>query len=109
MNIKILVVDDELVSRNKMLKIVEELGECYSTENGGQTLEFIKENPDIDLILLDILMPDMDGYELYAKLKKRYPLRDFNVIFVTALDKSEYEAKGLDLGGMDYITKPFSP
>jgi DNA-binding response OmpR family regulator len=53
-------------------------------------------------------MPDMDGYTLYSRLKKIYPSKEFNVIFVTGLDRSEYETKGLELGGMDYITKLFS-
>ncbi|MCP3871872.1 MAG: response regulator [Desulfobacteraceae bacterium] len=105
---KILIVDDELVSRSKMMKIVQDLGECHAVESGNEALEFLEKTPDVDLILLDIVMPDIDGYEVYSLLKKKNETKDVNVIFVTALDKIKYEAKGFDLGGMDYITKPFS-
>ncbi len=106
---KILIVDDEVVSRKKMLKLIQNLGECYMVESGRQAFEFLADNPKTALILLDIIMPDMDGYEVYTRLKKNNATKDINVIFVTSLDQDEDEVKGFELGGMDYIIKPFSP
>jgi signal transduction histidine kinase len=62
-----------------------------------------------DLILLDVMMPEMDGYEVCAKLKESAVTRDIPVIFLTALNEDDDEEKGLQLGAVDYITKPFNP
>ncbi|MDR2669772.1 MAG: response regulator, partial [Desulfovibrio sp.] len=70
-----------------------------------QALEWRKP----ELILLDVDMPDMDGFEAINILKERRETRDIPVIFLTAMEESTYELKGLQLGAVDYITKPFSP
>lgn len=62
-----------------------------------------------DLILLDVSMPDLSGYEVITKLKRDSLLGDIPVIFLTASSDGESEAKGLELGAVDYITKPFHP
>ena len=76
-------------------------------KNGTQALE--KATSNIDLILLDVMMPDMDGYEVCRRLKIDTNTHDIPVIFVTAMQDTEDEMKGLEVGAIDYITKPFSP
>ncbi len=104
---KILIVDD--VSTN--IKI---LGQAMRQEydisigiNGQKALEIaVSEHPP-DLILLDIMMPGMDGYEVCQRLKNDPKTRDIPVIFITTKDEIEDETKGLGLGAVDYIVKPF--
>jgi C4-dicarboxylate-specific signal transduction histidine kinase len=104
---KILIVDDELVSRKKLEKIMESLGECESVENGEDALKIATaENPP-DLILLDIMMPGMDGYEVCKRLKAVPETKDIPVIFLSAMDDKADIIQGLEMGAVDYITKPF--
>lgn len=106
---KILIVDDEPVSRKKMQKILDTLGQCETVENGEDALKVAaSENPPA-LIMLDIIMPGMDGYEVCRTLKADKKTSDIPVIFVSSQGEEEDEAKGLGLGAVDYITKPFSP
>ena len=106
---KILIVDDELVNRKKMQKILDTLGQCEAVENGKDALKVAaSENPPA-LIMLDIIMPGMDGYEVCRTLKADKKTSDIPVIFMSSQDEEEDEAKGLGLGAVDYITKPFSP
>ncbi len=76
--------------------------------DGFSALEYVAEEPP-DLILLDIMMPGMDGYEVCQKLKDNVSTRSIPVIFVTAMGEVEDETKGFELGAVDYITKPISP
>ena len=104
---KILIVDDELVSRKKLEKIMESLGECESVENGEGALKIaMTENPP-DLILLDIMMPGMGGYEVCKRLKAAPETKDIPVIFLSAMDDKADIIQGLEMGAVDYITKPF--
>ena len=104
---KILIVDDELVSRKKLEKIMESLGECESVENGEDALKIaMTENPP-DLILLDIMMPGMGGYEVCKRLKAVPETKDIPVIFLSAMDDKADIIQGLEMGAVDYITKPF--
>jgi diguanylate cyclase (GGDEF)-like protein len=104
----LLVVDDE---RTNIMVLTSVLGReytIYAAKNGQDALEAAAEYlPDI--ILLDILMPDMDGYEVLAALKSSASTREIPVIIATALDGIQDETKGLTLGAVDYISKPFSP
>jgi len=103
---KILIVDDVPNNRLIMEKILEEHCAVILASNGEETLKLaVEENPD--LILLDIIMPVMNGYEVCKKLKKNKKTRHIPVIFVTAKDDAIDEEKGLKLGAIDYITKPF--
>ena len=104
---RILVVDD--VETNVDI-LVEALGDDYRvsvTMDGESALEIIEEDPP-DIILMDIMMPGIDGYEVCERLKSKTATRDIPVVFLTALAEEENEAKGLALGAVDYITKPFS-
>jgi len=103
---KILIVDDVPNNRLIMEKILEEHCAVILASNGEEALKLaVKENPD--LILLDIIMPGMNGYEVCKKLKQSKKTRRIPVIFVTAKDDAVEEEKGLKLGAIDYIIKPF--
>ncbi|WDP90189.1 MAG: response regulator [Desulfobacter sp.] len=106
-NMRILVVDD--VESNIDI-LIEMLGEDYRVSvamNGRSALEDVASMMP-DLILLDIMMPDMDGYEVCRRLKADRQTRDIPVVFLTSLSEESDEARGLALGAVDYITKPFS-
>ena len=104
----ILIVDDEranLIVLNDLLKAEYHV---LPAKSGTQALERIKtESPD--LILLDVNMPEMDGYEVCRQLKSQERTRNIPIVFVTTLDSLENEEKGLLLGALDYISKPFHP
>ena len=105
---KILLVDDEVDILEFLKYNLEQEGfEVLSSSNGKDALEKISQNPD--LIVLDIMMPGMDGYELYQQIKKEISLQDIPIIFLTAKSGETDEIKGLDLGASDYIQKPISP
>lgn len=105
--IKILIVDDELVSRMKLQKIMDSFGECKLAENGEDALKIaLSENPP-NMLLLDIMMPGMDGFEVCRRLKADPKTKDIPVIFLTAHTEIESITRGFQLGAVDYITKPF--
>ena len=104
---RILIVDDTPANLDIL---VDALGDAYSltaATDGVQALEEIQQEMP-DLILLDILMPEMDGYQVCQRLNKDPATRNIPVIFVTSLTDEVDETRGFDLGGVDYITKPFS-
>ena len=104
----VLIVDD--VEANVDI-LVDALGEIYDVSvamDGHGALEVVAENPP-DLILLDVMMPGMDGYEVCRRLKDNDATRKIPVIFVTGKSDVEDETLGLKLGAADYITKPISP
>jgi PAS domain S-box-containing protein len=104
---KILVVDDQPENIHILIENLDEEYEIIFATNGEKALSFAfsKERPD--LILLDIQMPGIDGYEVCTRLKTNADTRDIPVIFITASDQQEDETKGLLLGAVDFITKPF--
>ena len=103
----VLVVDDDKANIMVLTKILSPEYTIYVTRNGKDAFEMAKTNlPDV--ILLDILMPEMDGYEVLSLLKKTKETQSIPVIFITGLTESENEEKGMALGASDYITKPFS-
>jgi len=105
---KILLVDDEVDILEFLKYNVEQQGfEVLVSTNGKDALKKILQNPD--LIVLDIMMPGMDGFELYQQIKSNKSSRDIPIIFLTAKSGETDEIKGLDLGASDYIQKPISP
>ncbi len=105
---RILIVDDV---RSNVLILESFLSKDYDISvaySGAQALDVVSNEEIPDLILLDIMMPEMDGYEVCQKLKKDVTTRDIPVIFVSALTEVNDEAKGFTIGGVDYITKPLS-
>ena len=103
----ILIVDDERLNINVLVNGLEGKYTTLVAKNGKQALRRAQEQPRPDLILLDIMMPEMDGFEVCKRLKKNKKTEDIPVIFITALSDMENEMAGLELGAVDYITKPF--
>ncbi len=105
---KILIVDD-VVSNVLLLKVLlaKENFKIVTASNGTEALQQVeKENPD--LILLDVMMPDMDGFEVSSRLKKMPPFNEIPIIFLTALNGVADIVKGFQMGGNDFISKPFN-
>ena len=103
---KVLIVDDEEKIRNVIREYCESSNyECDEAENGNIALEKLKKN-DYDILILDIMMPKMDGFELLKELPKEYKIP---TIILSARDEELDKLQGFDLGIDDYLTKPFSP
>ncbi len=106
---RILIVDDVNENLHALMSILRDNYAIIAATNGEKALELAVRIPSPDLVLLDIKMPDMDGYEVLRRLKSNPATADIPVIFVTALSESTDEAKGLKLGAADYISKPVNP
>jgi len=105
----ILVVDDTPENLALVNMLLKGRYETRLARNGELALRLAGREPLPDLILLDVMMPGMDGYEVCRRLKEDELTRDIPVIFLTAMSRMEDEKKGLELGAVDYITKPLSP
>ena len=104
----ILVVDDSRVSQTHLVQILQDEYVIHAASGGIEAIQVAKAaKPDI--ILLDIVMPQMDGYEVLAALREAGETREIPVIFITSLDQESDEEKGLRLGAVDYISKPYNP
>jgi len=108
-NSRILIVDDVVDNIRVAMNILKEDNYDFSfAGNGSDALRLINDDPDgFDLILLDIMMPQMDGFEVCTQLKSNPKIQDIPVIFLTAKVDIDSISKGFALGGLDYITKPF--
>ncbi|MBN2382003.1 response regulator [bacterium] len=108
-NAKILVADDDKSTRELISIVLEDEGyEVITAINGIETIEkAAKEKPD--LIVLDIMMPQMDGYEALNKIKENEELTAIPILVITARTIKIYEKISKGLGAVDHITKPFSP
>ncbi len=105
----ILVVDDYPTNRLKLSFGLKQQGHTVAqAESGRQALEMLRA-ASFDLVLLDILMPEMDGYEVLRQMKKDSALRDVPVIVISAQDEVESIVKGIELGAEDYLPKSFDP
>jgi two-component system, sensor histidine kinase and response regulator len=103
----VLVVDDTIENLRLLANMLGEQGyEVRPVTNGRQALQAVERDPP-DLILLDINMPDMNGYEVCRRLKAGEISKDVPVIFLTALTDTADKVKAFDVGGVDYVTKPF--
>ncbi len=103
----ILIVDDTPANLMVLSKILSDHGFKVRPANNGQVALTIAKKALPDVILLDIQMPGLDGYETCRKLKEDFDTRDIPVIFISALDEVMDKVKAFDAGGIDYITKPF--
>ncbi len=105
---KILIVDDVPTNITVLTEILMSKYKMICATNGLDALKVVASSSP-DLILLDIMMPDMDGYEVCRRLQDDANTKNIPVIFLTAKSEEEDETKGLEIGAVDYISKPFSP
>ncbi|NDV23085.1 diguanylate cyclase [Desulfovibrio sp. JC022] len=106
---KILIVDDERLNLNVLSDLLRQDYKVVLAKNGNQALDRINSDNQPDLVLLDVIMPELDGYEVLRKIKSSDETKGIPVIFITALDSEHDEARGLEMGAVDYIRKPFHP
>lgn len=105
----ILVVDDRPENLSVIAALLKDHYRVKAARTGARALALAAADPAPDLILLDVVMPEMDGYEVLRRLKADERTRETPVIFLTALQEAQSEARGLELGAADFITKPFNP
>ncbi len=105
----ILIVDDTPANISLLNNILKDSYKTKIATNGEKALKLAASEPAPDLVLLDVMMPEMDGYQVCERLKSDDVTRDIPVMFLTAKIAVEDETKGLSLGAVDYITKPISP
>ncbi|NEN89407.1 MAG: response regulator [Okeania sp. SIO3H1] len=104
---KVLIVDDDPQNIHILLEILKNDYAIVAAKNGKKALELVRQTPQPDLIVLDVMMPDMDGYALCQAIKSCSETQDIPIIFISALDRALDKVKAFDVGGIDYITKPF--
>lgn len=105
----VLVVDDTPLNLQVATGILRADYQALAATDGQKALDLLAKRPDVSLILLDIMMPGMDGYEVCRRLKADAATAHIPVIFLTALSATEDEKKGFEAGGVDFINKPFQP
>lgn len=104
----ILVVDDMTTTLLLIHDLLKDTYEVKIAKSGTKALEILESPNDIDLILLDIEMPDINGYEVCKRIKNNETIKNIPIIFITGRTSQEDEEYGLNLGAIDYITKPFN-
>jgi PAS domain S-box-containing protein len=105
--IRILAIDDEEIYLHAIVGLLAETYKIIIALNGQEGLKIAQSDTSLDLILLDVMMPDMGGFEVCRQLKKDPHTKDIPVVFLSALGEVENKTKGFEVGGVDYITKPF--
>ena len=104
---KILIADDSAMNRAILTEMLGDGYEILEAENGLQAVSIMQTNVDIDLLLLDIMMPEMDGFDVLAMMNKYHWIDDIPVIMISAENASSYVERAYDLGATDYISRPF--
>ena len=104
----ILVVDDMTTTLLLLHDLLKDTYEVKIAKSGTKALEILNAPNDIDLILLDVEMPDINGYEVCKRIKNNETIKNIPIIFITGRTSQEDEEYGLNLGAIDYITKPFN-
>jgi signal transduction histidine kinase len=106
---RILVVDDERLNRVLLSTNLQESGYAVETaEDGEQALQMLREQP-FDAVLLDLIMPRMDGYQVLAEMKRDVGLRRIPVMVISSMDQMDSIVRCIEMGATDYLTKPFDP
>src|SRR5438105_938649 len=106
---RVLIVDDEIANVELLARRLEAIGCQTQVASSGERAIALARSEQPDLILLDVMMPGIDGWQTCRRLKSQPETADIPVIFVTARDRSEDVSKGFEVGGIDYIAKPFEP
>ena len=109
MSYRVLVVDDVAENISMIVEILKKDYHVVTAKDGMSALKIASSHPQPDLILLDILMPSINGYDVCVQLKADERTKDIPVIFLTVLDETHDIERGFRLGGVDYVTKPFEP
>lgn len=105
---KILYIDDDINMLNFGEDILVQAGyEVSLAKSGVQAVKLLNKGMKCDLVLLDIDMPEMDGYKTFQAIREISGCEDIPIIFLTGMDAPDFEIKGLEMGAADYITKPF--
>ena len=103
-----MVVDDMIQIRHILRFSLEKEGyKVVLADNGKEAIKYASGDDPLDLIILDIMMPEMDGYEVIKKLRNSGSTKDIPVILLTAKSQKKYIMKGMEVGANDYIVKPF--
>ncbi len=105
----ILIVDDDPINLQILANTLKDTYQLKVAINGSQAIQLAQKEPLPELILLDIGLPDMDGYEVLEQLKTNTDSKNIPIIFVTGKNQQKDEEKGLKMGAVDYITKPIHP
>ena len=105
----VLIVDDQSENIRMVMEVLKQDYATIPATSGPAALKKAAGDPAPDLILLDIMMPEMDGYEVCRQLKADARTREIPVIFITAVSEAMDAAQAFDLGAVDYVTKPFNP
>jgi len=103
----VLVIDDDILNITALTHLLSDEFNIISERNGRNSLQVVKTTKP-DVILLDVIMPDMNGFEVIAALKNDEDTKNIPVIFITGLNNTKDEEQGFVLGAVDYINKPFS-
>lgn len=106
---RVLLVDDVAENLHAMVGALNDVFATTVATSGAKAIELARQQPQPDLILLDVSMPDMDGYEVLAALKEDVQTADIPVVLVTSLGEKEDIARGLSMGAVDFVIKPFDP
>ena len=104
---KILVVDDTEINRDLLCSILENEYTMELAENGSQALQKLQQETDIAAVLLDLIMPEMDGYAVLASMEKNGYLERIPVLIISSEQSAEIESRCFELGVSDFIHKPF--
>jgi len=105
---RILIAEDDEMVRRIIKEVLQDDYELYFAENGSEALQLANEHKP-DLLLLDIMMPEKNGFEVCRELRKDEEMQKLIVIMVTALSDKDSEKMGLKAGADDFLTKPFNP
>ncbi len=105
----VMIVDDATENLKILIELLKEDYQVIPLKSGKAVLEKVAHDPLPDLALLDIVMPEMDGYELCSRLKSDPRTKEIPVIFITAVSEVMDDTKAFELGAVDYVPKPFNP
>lgn len=105
----ILIVDDNLINRMVLTRALSEQGHTSDTAQNGRAALDMLARGTFDVVLLDILMPEMDGYEVLAHIKQQTDWRHIPVIIISAVDEMDSVLRCIEMGATDYLSKPFNP
>jgi CheY-like chemotaxis protein len=107
---KVLVVDDDIRNSFAMTSLLERHNMAvYSAENGRDAIEVLRGNDDIDVVLMDIMMPEMDGYDTMQEIRKVPKFKELPILALTAKAMKGDREKCIEAGASDYVTKPVDP